>query len=523
MRHSPVVIRRPLNLLLALLVVGLLALPSLSMPPAARAETATSLTISSATVPFGETGTTDITINGLSGPRGLAAYDIIVSFDRTKLNVVSVAGGAPPFDSAPTANVNPASQNYANNTGQVKLNAFHAKIPGAIGNIKIATVTWKGMAPGSHTVTPAITTLADADGSPITGASLVSGTVTVTAGPAGTTPIPPPPPAPTQAPTQPPTQPPAPPPPAGSPAPTAPPTGPAVTPPGPPATPGATTAPPTQPPATPATRPTPAGTFVEVGSATIARGATAQISLTVNNVTAASGLGSYDFEISFNPEGIKVDAIRPGDNPFGDPAASTINNNAGKIFMNDFHGTVPGPKGNVTVAGLRVTGQAPGAWPLTLRVVTLAATNGDDLANVVLNGTITVTGAAASPTAPPAATPPATKPAPSPKPEATTAPPPPPTPEVTTPPPPPVRTSPPPPPPTPALTVAPTPRPTTPAPTPTPAPPAGGCACPAAQAASGETAAQPGLPVIMGNLALIAIVAGILFVLTRKKSTPPNP
>ncbi len=512
MIHSPVKNRRLADMLAAICVAGLLIFTLLPLSPHALADTATSVSVSSATIPKDGQGTTDVFVNGISGPKGLGAYDISINFDRTRVNVVSVSGGAPPFDSAPTSNAGSASVGSdANALGMLAINAFHTRPTGPTGNIKIATVTWKALGEGSQTLNLTIKTLADTNGETMQ-AQAVSGVITMTPGAPGSPTAPAPTtPAPTAAPITPGTQ---------TPAPTAAPATPGTQTPAPtaaPTTPGAQTPAPTattQPaptpaPATPPTGPTPAGTYVEIGSANVAPGGSTLIPVAVKNFTAGSGLGSYDFEVSFDPQGIKVENIKAGDQPFGDPAAATINNSSGKIFFNDFQSSVPGPKGQITVAYLTVTGVAAGSWPITVKVTTLAAANGDDVANVVVNGKITVAGAPVPPTATPRpTTPPPTREPTTPP----TKPPAPPTEKPTTATP--VRTATPAPPTQAPTTVAPpTAQPTTPA----PAPSGGGCAR-AEAATDGASNRESTFPVIVGNVLLLAVIMAAVFLLVRRKS-----
>lgn len=493
MRYSPIQ-NRYLNILLAILLAGLFTFSSLPPSPHALAEGASNVTLTSATIAtVNGTATTDLIVNGANGPSGLAAYMIEIVFDRTKVRVVSVEGYSP-FGSV-TSNINasnPATD--ANTIGTVKMNSFHANATGPTGTVRLATITWTALAAGTFPLT-----LTKLDLNPVSGAVmdpapvLISGTITVTAQP-GTTPVPA----------------------TATPAPTTPPpaTPGAVTP--TPATPGAVTPAPATPPpttgpttvpiatSTPSSAPTPAGTYVEAGSSTVAPNASVQIPVSVKNITARSGFGSYDFVVSFDPRGFKVENIKPGDQPFGEPAASNINNSSGKIFVNDFSDKVPGPTGNVITFYLTVTGLAAGSWPISVTVTTLSAANGEDIVGSVLPGGITVSGASA-PTPAPTARPttpltPVVTPAPTPPPTSKpTTPPPstkPATPPATKPP-----TAPPatPKPATPAPTIAPTP-----VPTPTPEP-------------------GPNLALIIGVIVLVIVVIVVIVLVTRKKPEPPAP
>jgi hypothetical protein len=243
--------------------------------------------------------------------------------------------------------------------------------------------------------------------------------------------------------------------------------------------------------------------------------------VTIKSFTAASGLGSYDFKLTYKIEGILIEGIKAGDQPFGEPAAVNINNIVGWALVNDFTDKVPGPKGNIVVANLIVKGVAQGSWPITVSISTLSAANGDDVPASTVAGTITVGGPPVTPTAPPTATPPVVTPTPKP----TVPPTPVPTTPVVTPPPPkptpttPVVTA----PPTPKPTVAP-PTPAPPTPTPTPPPSKCGLGCSSASAADSTSQSPPSQPpssgLIIGIIALVLVVAFSLIIrFIGKKST----
>ncbi len=243
------------------------------------------------------------------------------------------------------------------------------------------------------------------------------------------------------------------------------------------------------------------GTTVEVGSASVALGATTQVSITVKNFTAAGGFGSYNFKLSFKPEGIQIDSVKAGDQPFGEPAAANIDNAKGMVLLNDFHSQVPGPKGNIVVANVVVKGVAAGSWSLALTIVDLVAVDGADVPATVVNGTITVAGTPVTPTATPTAAP---------TPTATPTPAPTPTPVVT-----PLPTVVPEPTPTPVVTAPLTPKPspmaTTPPPKPTPSP----------------TPPPPPAPttnwgLIIGVIVLVIVVIIVLVLVFRRKPTKPT-
>lgn len=397
-------------------LVLLLVASFLIIPIQTASAEATTVEVGSTAATTGQAVQVTVMVKNVPPP-GLAAYDFKLNFNPAGLKIDSIAGGDRPFDSTPTnslaSKITPA--------GEFLFNSFVAVMEGPT-TILVAKISVSALAPGNWPLTLTIKDLNAPDGAPIT-ATIVNGSIQAS-GPTLT-------PSPTATPTATPT------------------------------TPGPTATPTTPVTATPAGTPTttPAGTTVEVGSASVAPGATAQVPITVKSFTASGGFGSYNFKLNFKPEGILVDSIKAGAEPFGDPAAANINNNVGLVLLNDFHSQVPGPKGNIVVANVVVKGVAPGSWSLALTITDLVAIDGADIPATVVNGTVTVAGApvppTATPTAKPSPVPTTVTPAPtaSPKPSPTT-------PAVTSPPP----TK----PPTPAPTATVAPKPT---PSPTPPPP----------------------------------------------------
>ena len=190
---------KALNILLVFSLLGLTVFTSLfPTPPAAAAapaakpaDTATNVTVGSATATLDVgSGTyrasTDVFVNGYinAGGGGLGTYDIWITFDKTKLAAVSIAGGTAPFDAAPTNNVG-GGVIGSNTIGILKFNAFQTT--GApVGNIKVATIVWQALTGSVTTLTPAIQTLADFAGNNVTGAVAVAGAVTWTTVKTGT-------------------------------------------------------------------------------------------------------------------------------------------------------------------------------------------------------------------------------------------------------------------------------------------------------------------------------------------------
>jgi hypothetical protein len=407
--------------------------------------TTPTVTVGSATIALNGTGTTDITFSGVKGTAGVGAYNFSITFDPTKVIVdyvdasnTGVSGGTAPFDAAPTSNAGTGA-GKSNTTGTLLFNSFHA-MPGPTGdNFKLATIRWKSLAAGQHTLTLTITTLADTDGSNYEGAAVVNGVISTTTVEAGTgtvlvgatsdVPV-------TVK---------------GVGAPglksydvtiafdkskitvasvqdgAAPFGGPAT------ATidnvAGTVRIADTQTGATPAgniivaylrVQGVAAGTSaltvtinslkntadasitatgvngnvvvsnIAVKSATIAlnKGTSEDVSITVENVPAA-GLKSYALTVSFDKTKVTVNEVKDGVAPFGAPATKTIDNVAGTVTLADAI-TTGFPTGNVLVAKLNILGVGVGVSPLTVAVTQLKDGTDADLVYGVSSGTATV-------------------------------------------------------------------------------------------------------------------------------------
>lgn len=172
------------NLGLALIIAASTLFGIWSRPPAGASQgTPVTIALTSATIPLGGTGATDVFVNGVTGPYGLAAYDFRISFDRTKVNVVSVQGADNPFHSPPTNNAIPGYYS-ANAKGELYFNAFHTSMPAPIGNIRVARVTWKSLAAGVHSLRLSARDVATEDGEPLVVSSVTHGVIQ-TSGAAG--------------------------------------------------------------------------------------------------------------------------------------------------------------------------------------------------------------------------------------------------------------------------------------------------------------------------------------------------
>ncbi len=346
-----------LGLVFTLILASLCAF----LPPVpALADSVAGVALTSATIPVNSTGTTDVIVNGVSGPDGLGAYDVNIRFDNTKLAVVRVDGGAVPFNSTPVNNAEfPFGATSANGLGKLNLNSFQAQIPGPTGNVKVATVTWKALAGGVHDLSLAVTILADIHGIPISPSSVLGGKVYAIA----PTPGPDAPPTPTPASVSTPT-----------PAPTATPS----------PAPLITFSPTPTPLATPVPN-TPAS--VSMTSAVIPLGGTGTTDVFVNGVSGPPGLGAYDMAINFDVTKVNVVQVSGGAAPFDAIPVNNANtpvlyasaNATGELHFNAFHTRYFGPTGNIKVATITWIRLGGGIQELRLAVVTLAEVDGDSM------------------------------------------------------------------------------------------------------------------------------------------------
>ena len=142
--------------------VALLALLAL-WPGLIRGETVTKavLSPSDSTLAPTASATLDVIVNDVTG-QGLGAYDITLTFNPAVVNVTSVGGGDSPFDGGPISNIN-------NTAGTVAFAAFQSSIPGPLGNVRIAEITFEAVgASGDNTaLTFTAVDITDAFGDPI--------------------------------------------------------------------------------------------------------------------------------------------------------------------------------------------------------------------------------------------------------------------------------------------------------------------------------------------------------------------
>lgn len=138
---------------------------------------ATSVELASASLRVASGADIQVWAKNIRDPYGLGAYDFKVSFDRTKIRINDVSGGAAPF-SGVTSNAVSPGPSAANNTGTLAFNWFVPSIPGPTGNIHLATINLTALAPGVHPLTLHIITLSSSLGNSIP-ATTVNGSISV--------------------------------------------------------------------------------------------------------------------------------------------------------------------------------------------------------------------------------------------------------------------------------------------------------------------------------------------------------
>ncbi len=382
-----------------------------TVTPGAATVTTPVVATGSGFVPAGFNIDIPVEVRGLVA-QTLAAYDITISFDKTKTTINSVNGGPAPFG-------HPAST-IDNTAGTVTLSQTVGgggpayRIPGSLdesapitdkakleamiksgariqsnprslpGTVTLAILNVQGVSAGATDLAIVVRTLANSNQGAITHTTS-AGTVTV----AAPTPTPTPAPSPSPTPT-----------------------------PGPTSTPSPTPAPTATPTPTPTPSPSPTGTptpipqdyaRVEAGNAVAGSGGTVNIPVSIMNVLSTAGLGAYDITINYNPAIITLSNVIGASAPFDGAPTKSINNTAGQVVFNAFQGgTRPGPTGDIVVANLVVNAVGtPGQIaPLTvvLKASSVSDTDGNNLLSAGVNGSVTIFGAdfTASPTQGPA-------------------------------------------------------------------------------------------------------------------------
>lgn len=132
------------------------------------------------------------------------------------------------------------------------------------------------------------------------------------------------------------------------------------------------------------------GTAVEIGSASTVTGGNVRVPITFRNVTGPTGMGAYDIRIKYDPAGLRINGITPGTNPYFASGTHNINNVEGIVYLNAFHGAIPGPTGDIGVAFVEVLALAGGTWVLEPVIVTLSDTRGKNITASTSGGSISV-------------------------------------------------------------------------------------------------------------------------------------
>jgi hypothetical protein len=160
--------------------------------------------------------------------------------------------------------------------------------------------------------------------------------------------------------------------------------------------------------------------IVKVDSVIFPLGSAATVPMTVD-FAPKGGLAGYNVSIAYDPAAVKIDAILPGDPPFGGSPISHIDGTGGFVNIVGFHGNRPGPTGKLVVLRISLTGVREGTSPLKVTVKDLVdAVDAASWPAVASHGTARVVLASAfvAPPTPVIATPPAPAATPRPLPEA---------------------------------------------------------------------------------------------------------
>ena len=133
-------------------------------------------------------------------------------------------------------------------------------------------------------------------------------------------------------------------------------------------------------------------TTVEAGSKSLFPGETANVPITVREITASAGLGSYDITVSFNPSVVRVLDVTGGDPPFDGKPVSNPDNTKGLVKFAGYIVVKQGPTGNIIIAYLKVqaVGGAGSSSTLGVTVNNLYDANGTEITATGVSGSVTI-------------------------------------------------------------------------------------------------------------------------------------
>lgn len=117
------------------------------------------------------------------------------------------------------------------------------------------------------------------------------------------------------------------------------------------------------------------------------------IPVEVKNFVASAGMGAYDFVLSFDPVGLRMNNVLEGDSPFGAPDNFTIDNVLGRVSFNDvlIHDhEVPGPTGSIILARIVFQTLRVGRWEIDPTIISLLDTAGNEISAIPDSGIIEV-------------------------------------------------------------------------------------------------------------------------------------
>ena len=127
------------------------------------------------------------------------------------------------------------------------------------------------------------------------------------------------------------------------------------------------------------------GTTLEVESVTLQEGGNSMVDIWVRGVTDPDGLGAYDIRVDYDPALVEVTCVLPGDAPFDSLVYGIYSD---YLLINGFHVDIPGPVGDIRIAGLEFNCRGAGNTGFVPTVRTLVSTSGADIAALPVSGIV---------------------------------------------------------------------------------------------------------------------------------------
>jgi len=127
------------------------------------------------------------------------------------------------------------------------------------------------------------------------------------------------------------------------------------------------------------------GTMLEVGSVTLQEGGNSMVDIWVRGVTDSGGLGAYDIRVDYDPALVEVTGVLPGDAPFDSPVYGIYGD---YLLINGFHVNIPGPVGDIRIAGLEFTCRGAGDTGFVPTIRALLSTSFVDIPALPVSGLV---------------------------------------------------------------------------------------------------------------------------------------